>query len=385
MKLQEEDLQATEVSPAAIAAYLRSIGWKRTDDLVRKGARTATQFVSATGATSIWLPLLPETRDYARLLAQAVNTIAEEEARSPEMVLGDVRLTRADLIRVRRPERHDHAIPLKHAPALFTGARDLVAASAMAAHDPRPAFPGRRHSKVVEFLDTVMLGQTEPSSFGIRLLLPLPPSTTAQMALANLGEDASSTDRPFARKVSLVLATALERAREAAASALVDGTFEQFGRAVEAGVSAELCRAIAMLSGDDWGSTVEVSVRYGRVLERRPSLPIVFHGETFGVLQDAAGYLADREPRLDVELEGVVVALRHEGAATGQERQEGRLTLGVVIDGNVKKVNVVLPEPIYSRAVDAYKVERRVAITGNLVREGQKYTLSEPHGFVVLD
>ncbi|MEX1363354.1 MAG: hypothetical protein AB1Z98_09525 [Nannocystaceae bacterium] len=226
-----------------------------------------------------------------------------------------------------------------------------------------------------------MLGQTEPSSFAIRLLFPLPPTMTAQLPLAAV-EEPPEVDRPLSRKVSVVLATAVERARKAVAAALVDGTLDQFRIAVDAGVSAELCRALAMLSGDDWGAQVEVSVRYGGSIERRSPPPIVFQGDSFGVLQDAATYLADQEPRHDVELEGVIVALRHDDA--GQERLEGRLTLGTLVDGSVKKVKVVLPEPTYSRAVDAFKHELKVSITGTLVGEGRGYSLTDPHGFAVL-
>ncbi|MEX1369440.1 MAG: hypothetical protein AB1Z98_40310, partial [Nannocystaceae bacterium] len=111
MRLQEQDLVDARTSPSALAAYLRSAGWHKGDDLIRRGTRTATQFVSSEGGTAVWLPLLPEAKDYGRLLALAVNTIAQRESRAPMTVLDDVRLTRADMVRVRRPERQDHLLP----------------------------------------------------------------------------------------------------------------------------------------------------------------------------------------------------------------------------------------------------------------------------------
>jgi hypothetical protein len=111
---------------------------------------------------------------------------------------------------------------------------------------------------------------------------------------------------------------------------------------------------------------------------------VLFEGDVFAALRDAATFLADQEPRLGVEIEGVVVAL-DTAVPAGHDRREGNLTIGAIVDGNVRRIRVGLPEPIYSRAVEAHRDERRVAVTGNLIREGRHYRLVEPRSFVLLD
>lgn len=188
---------------------------------------------------------------------------------------------------------------------------------------------------------------------------------------------------PFARRVSELIGVSVARARQAALSALVDGTLEQFKHEVSSGVSAELCRAIALLGSGRNDADVEISVAYGGVMARAPSAPVVSSGDAFQVLEDAARFLVDQAPRDRVEVEGLVVEM--DQPITGQRRLEGDLTIGAVIDGKVRKIRVTLQEPDYRRAIEAFKEEKHVVVSGRLVLDGRQYAVEAPTDFVVLD
>lgn len=183
--------------------------------------------------------------------------------------------------------------------------------------------------------------------------------------------------------MSELIGVSVARARQAALSALVDGTLEQFKHEVSSGVSAELCRAIALLGSGRNDADVEISVAYGGVMARAPSAPVVFSGDAYQVLEDAARFLVDQAPRDGVEVEGLVVEM--DQPITGQRRLEGNLTIGAVIDGKVRKIRVTLQEPDYRRAIEAFKEEKHVVVSGRLVLDGRQCAVEAPTDFVVLD
>lgn len=359
--------------PLEVASYLRSTGW--------------TQVQAREGRFAIWthagdheamLPLTRDARDFALRMGDLLAALSRVEDRSQAVILSDLLVTGADVIRIRLADDDlaDGSMPIEEHTRTAQKLRDLMMAAACSAIEQRPVWHTRKPDRAVDYLRGVRVGQTERGSYVLTIISRVPPMLSAE------GERLfGEADEPYERRVTAGLAVALASVERAAESAAATGTSDQFEAAVRRGVSANLCEAIAGLSEEsDARRAIDFGFSWSR--NRPPGREqisrVVIARDRIPYVQEAARLLRERAPIEGFELEGPVVRLeREEGSPSGFA------TVYAVVDETPRRIRLELAEANYVLAVDAHRQGTDVRCIGRLVREGRGFALKDPAGFSV--
>jgi hypothetical protein len=248
----------------------------------------------------------------------------------------------------------------------------MMLAAACAEINVRPNFGPRVPDLVRDYMDNVRLGQTEPGSYVVTVISEV--AAPAQQAI--LPDDAAHLQIPFERRVTSKLVTALGAARDAAHAVILEGEgYGAFDDAVEAGVSANLCDAIARIGTESAGANVQVGVEWA---SSRPSTIAVPPGVSFDsaelpVVREAVAYLRQLGPFENALVSGIVSRLTRE-----KDDEIGTIVIEGDARGEKRKVHVELPDNQYDLAVQAHKTRRPIWIRGTLYKRGRSWVLSDP-------
>jgi hypothetical protein len=231
--------------------------------------------------------------------------------------------------------------------------------------------------KATEYLSKVRMGQTERGSYVLTILSPVAP------ALAPEGElplDLEPSE-PYERQVTRTLAEGLAAMEHAARDAAASGGLAGFEQAVQSGVSANLCDAVAGLSAVSPGEGLDIRIAWSRTrpMTNTVSSRVFLGSDSIPLIQEAARLFKDTAPVEDVEVQGFVTRL-----ARGPTETSGEVTLEGLLDGQLRRAIVELGEGIYSLAVQAHEQRQRVACAGDLVKERGGFRLLNPRHFRVL-
>jgi hypothetical protein len=365
-------------TPAEISMYLRATGWQ----LEERNGITARWIRSAgdEGYFEILQPLDPSSRDYAPRVGDAVATLAVAERRSQLDVLQGMTQVSADVhsVRIFPADEPAGLVALEDAVSAYESVRNLVVAGAypVFAHQHRVVQPPRKPQGLSDFLRTVRIGPASEGSYTLTVHTPIPPRLSQQPALFETGDE--SQDLPVERQVSLQMYRAVRAACAAADDALLtsDG-LDPFTRAVEDGLSANLCEALVGLGGAA-GHPFELSLSLAAARgEVTPLRPVRFRRDHLFVLKEAASELRARTPEEGVVVTGEVVRLHREPGAAGEITLVGR----VDDQEPLRRIWMDLPDDDYESAMRAHQQMREVTVAGNLVRRGTRYVLTSPSGF----
>lgn len=375
MKATIDDPDALRaLGPLDLTAYLRSTGWRQVDRLADKGV-VWTWSSTNGGEFEILLPLSRDLADFVPRMADALSTLERSEKRSRLEILRDLTTAPADVIRIcaQQAEARDGTIPLDDGVELVQRARDMLMAAACAAVQPRAYFPTRKPAEAVAYMARVRLGQTERGSYVMTLLSRVPPS----LEPAKSGQTHLDVEEPFERKVTQTLARALTAVRQAAQDWATTGHFEAFQNAVQKGVSANLCEALAgMAGGSGVADGLEVSFTWSRLrpLETDEPRRISLSADTIPVVQEAARIFRETSPRADFDLVGVVISLHRP-----DPQQPGRVTVLGFVDQAARRVGLELAGSDYELAIQAHRDHRPIRCLGQLVKIGHQFELQKPH------
>lgn len=372
MKARIVDIEALQaVSTLSLHAYLKAQGWQRGDDL---GDRGVVYFWS--DETEIFAPGTIMLADYPSSVAAVIEALSVVEERSEISIFRDLATADHDLIRFRAPDAEgDGSIPINSGVDLFQRSRDALLAAACSAASPRRFFRAFGNREATDYLERVRLGQTEQGSFVVTLVSPVPPSLEDTRQPSFWPE---FSVEPFERKVTRTLSDALKAVREAISDVSRGSDIEAFERSVTRGVSANLCDALSGLIGD--GNGLEISLSWARTRPTPESRTLErFDESEIEVLREAARLLREKEPRPNERLEGFVTRLARDVNAI-----EGTVTLKALIDGDFKSVRVNLDPTLYEQAVNAHTSRQRLALEGDLERQGQRWRLVSPRHVEVL-
>jgi len=312
-------------------------------------------------------------------MGDVLQVLSAFEERSQLPILHDLLVTGADVVRLRLadPDLADASVPLDEGATFIQKAKEMMLAAACAAVGPRAYYPSRKPAQAIDYIRGARLGQTEPGSFIVTIISPVLPSLSGPRG------QRIELEEPYERRVTQVLAVALNSARQAAEDAATSGQVDSFVQAVSRGVSANLCDALAgMGSFSEGNRAVEVQFSWSR---NRPLAPesempdrVLFSPDAFPVIRQAAVYLRETGPREEFEVRGLVVKLDRPEAST-----TGKVTIHGLVDDQPRKVVVELRGPDYHKAVTAHALGRLARCSGALVREGRAFRLHEPYGFAV--
>jgi hypothetical protein len=133
----------------------------------------------------------------------------------------------------------------------------VLLAAASTALAPRAVLSAVTLDQAREFARRVRLGQTERSSSVLTVQSPVRPQLDYRPGVP---AEADVAAVPYERRVMRTLARSLDAVRRSAVDATASGSAQSFVEAVELGVSANLCEAVAGML--DAPETQALSVRF---------------------------------------------------------------------------------------------------------------------------
>jgi hypothetical protein len=360
--------------PIDVMSYLRAAGWLTQSELGDKGVIVTKG--EGLGEQELLVPMRRDLADFAIRMAEVLAGLERVESRSQEEILRDILTTSFDLIRVRSASTSaaDGSIPIGTGVSLFEQARDMMLAAACSTVSPKAYWARRRPPKATGYLEGVRLGQTERGSYVLTIQSPVPP------AFKNaLFED---VDVPFERQVSETLVHSLVSVKDAARQFLISREFEPFRRAVDSGVSANLCDALVALASAAPETGIEISVTYSP--NRPPAqggshVVTAFSPDLIPVIEEASRVFKQTEPAEEFSLIGFVERLDR-----AQGTPDGRIAIRGLVDEQPRRVIVDLPNVWYQQALQAHGENRPVFCVGELVKERRSYELINPRNFTML-
>lgn len=360
MKAQILDTESLcAISPAALAAYARGEGWTKIDAY----GRHADIYI-AEDRPEILLPRTDRLVDYASVVSRLMGIFGEVTQQDELTIYRDLVGADYDVVRVRMIGRQNgDSVLLDEGVELVSQAREMLLAAACATTMPQPVYRAGANRKAIEYMKRVRLGQTEHGSFAVKLMAPVPPT------LQTLSNEAWARfdDEPHERQVTRRLVQALEASRDAAELAHSGDGTPAFESAVARGVSANLCKALARLTGQS--DRLEVSVNWAKTRPTPESRRCISFSESdAGAFNEAARALRAKKPEPDVILFGTVHRLKRD-----EHNIDGQVTFKVDINGRGQSVSSVLDQSNYSVAIHAHEARNPVIVTGDLDRVGQRW------------
>ena len=351
------------VSPLALSAYARSVGWSKTEEF--------GDYSDVYGGNQLPEIIVPRTQrlgDYAQIVARLIAIFSRAAEIEEIQLYNDLVVADRDVTRVRASNGDtDGTIELVQGVALVNGSRDMLLAAACSLPDSRPVYRIGANKEAADFMRRARLGQTETGSFVLTILSPVVPPQVQPPLLTEMQFD----DDPVERKITRRLAQALSATRWAT-SRTVSGDTGAFSDAVSEGTSANFCEALVQVI--EPFPSVDVSTTWSRTRPLRSPRDVVqFSGDDALILREAARSFRIREPRLDERLFGFVQRLKRDESET-----DGTVNLRASVDGKVQSVTVVLSESDYNLAIQAHKDRSPVILQGDLERFGQRWRLSNP-------
>ena len=372
MKVEIRDREALEsLSLVSLLSYLKSHEW--IDDGPWGRGLANLYLKEHSGKTyDIIVPIRDTLPDYAQAMAEAVEAIATVEERSELDVFYDLAGTGADVIRMRAPNGASKGIlSLRQNAALLNDAYRMLASAARAAEKPQATYRSRPSAQVSEYLDSVQPLPSYYEGHTLTLHSPVP----AGIGQTDMGDDYYS---PFPRQATYKLAVALDYASAAIDEALFVDALDPFERAVEYGLSANLCDSVAAMAKQGHG--IEIGLSWAEV---RPSnvgdSEFKFSDRSADVLMEAAKTLRRNEPSFDERVTAQVVRLEREPPDF-----DGKAVMLSMRDGQLIRIRVEFNERDYDRVIKAFRELRTIALDGDVHSVGNTYVLRNPRNLTLM-
>jgi hypothetical protein len=275
-------------------------------------------------------------------------------------------------VRVIHADTADGTIPINDGVLLIAKAKDLLSASAQSVFVKRKHHIGKAPQAAKDYLETLLLGQTEIGSYVVNVIAPL------QQNEALDRETAEAV--PLSQAITLNLVAGLDALTKANEVYEVQGDLKVFDNAVLSGVSANMCDALLGFSGASNNRTFEV------IVTAAPS-PL-FANEPrkfeFGIPQvelliKASGYYKEDYVLPQRQLTGHITKL-----SRPKDETSGTITIDAVVNGVERKVKVALTGDDYHMAVLAHDGAKLVRVEGDVRIKSKAAELLNPINFGVI-
>ena len=372
MKVQIRDRDAmASLTTLNLRSYLKSQGWA---DGGLWGKRASIHAIEHGGRSwEVLAPLRDTASDYAESMAEAVAVLAAVEERSQLDVFRDVQGAGADVIPLVALNGMGQApLSLRQSADLYKDANDLLAAAARAVEKPQAAYRGGMSAAVANYLGQVRPMPSYHAGYSLTLHSPV---------VARLGGEQLelSDDAPFARRVTLQLADALQSANAAVNAAAAGNSLEPFQEAVFSGVSANLCDAVAGLAKDGHG--IGIGIKWAAVRPTgKPPANYQFTSQSADILAEAAKHFRRNEPSYDAKVTATVVKLERY-----PEEFDGRALLWTQREERTVRLQVQFEPAAYDTVIQAFQERKPVALDGDIHPAGAGYELRNPRNLRLIE
>ena len=360
MKVHILDSDALKaVSPGALTSYVRNLGWKKNEPYGEYG-----DIYVGEDKPEIILPRTERLGDYASVVSRLIGIFSEIADSDELSVYRDIISSDHDVIKIRSMgDINDGSVPINDGIEMVVQGRELLLAAACAIGAKQPVYRTGANRSAVDYINQVRLGQTERGSFVLTLMTPVPP----------ILQDEDSTfidDEPYERQVTRCLVRALGAAQLAAEKVHSGEGASAFKQAVECGVSANLCDAVANLVKHT--KALEIRVNWAKTRPNQESRRRFTFSESDGkVFGEAARTFRAKAPKTDQTLYGNVYRLKRD-----KDEIAGQVTFKAYIDEKIQSVRAILDHEEYTKAVSAHNKKNLVVIIGDLERVKQRWHIS---------
>jgi hypothetical protein len=365
------DRRDPQISVEQLQAYLQSKQWVE-DGKIRS---VATIWHRSDDEDSEILVPWPSAKDFIPRIRQALSTVAAYENRLVADVVRDVQRLLSSVISVRvvHEDTSDGTIPINDGVLLIAKAKELLSAAAQSVYSKKRQFAGGAPKEAREYLETLMLGQTEIGSYIINVIAPPQPFAVANVHTA----DAIS----LGHAITLNLVTSLE-ALETASSAYEEvGDLKAFDLAVLAGASSNMCDALLGFSGEKHHRSFEITVT-GTSGPMFPSEPrkFAFDAHKVELLEKVSGYYKDDYVLPQRTLTGHITKL-----SRPKDETSGTIVIDSTLGDIDRKIRVELSGDDYHMAVLAHDNSKLVRVEGDVHIKSKSATLLNPTNFGVIE
>lgn len=321
----------------------------------------------------VLLPV-PHVKDYRQRMRDALLSIASFEARGVSEVINEVKRLFANVIAVRvvADDTKDGTIPINDGVLLIAKAKELLSAAARSLHAKRKQFTRGAPKEAKDYLETLLLGQTEVGSYVVNVIAPV------QNVLSS---DGLATPIPMAQAITASLVSGLTALEKASSEYENDGDFADFDAAVMAGASSNMCDALLGLSGEKHTRTFEITITAASnpMFEMQPK-KFVFDRKRVEVLEKATRYYKGDYVLADRRLTGYITKLSRPKDDTSRT-----VTIDSIVGDVERKVQVELTGDEYHMAVLAHDENKMVRVVGDVHVKSKSAQLLNPKDFGVIE
>ncbi|WP_040165148.1 hypothetical protein [Microbacterium gorillae] len=371
--MDELDLPQESVAPVDVSAWLALRGWQLTASLGDIAQRWQGQNADAV------VPLLRSAPDFSLRWDEMLNRLGAAFQTDAAGVLLAVTKSGSDVAEFRATGQIDDSLPLGDAATFIDSVRRGMQASASSALQPRSYFGHRVPDAARDHARKVRMGQTRRGSYIVPVISRLPMLRPEYADDEVLFDDA--TYQPFARTAMLRLAEGLNAVRDLTHGSAAPSP-RSITEAVGAGVSAELCEAVANTLETESIDGLEVNFSWA---SRLPALKapqaIALEDGAVTVIREVERVLKGAPQVGRQTLIGYVKRLDR-----GEDDEVGRVTLRVLDNDKARNVTVELDDAEYHIAGEANTERKMVSATGILHRTpGHALRLTDVDRFAFQD
>lgn len=359
----------SDVHASSLRQYLERAKWSLVGTLPGLASVWGSP---ANGSVQVAVPEDRSIADYAERVGDVLRVVGEYERRSPLKVLEDVLGTFSGLVSVRVLGADTVAgrIPIRDGLIAVAKIKNLFTAAALAVTpNKRPVYGNNVTKQARNFVDAVLLGQTQVGSYVINAYAP-----------SEWGGGASES-RDFGRSVISSMSVAVGAVK--AALEIDEDTVDRFAAldgAVISGASANLCDALLGFAGASGSRPFDVTIK-SCPAALIPSSTQTFHfgTEVSGRLRIASDYYKGDFTLPNVGLMGPVREL-----SRNSPQGPGQIVVQAVIRGHERSVGISLAESDYHLAVMAHDKGQFVTCKGDVRIKAGRASVSVASEFSVI-
>ena len=342
--------------------YLTQQGWRKT-----KENEVLSIWNKSENPTLATLLRLPKVRtepfdDDVEFLWVALEKLAGYFDSTPEYLVQAVIAHKPVAkqgkvsIRIIGDEVNDGALPFMESLTLLPSVKKLLESFAKSAKALKPKHTNYQSKEVRDFIDTLKLGQTEKGSFILNVIYPIEEPITANTDLHPMS---------FAECVQSRMVTALSQLNHQ-----LNTPQETLGDLVNSGVSADLCDALAAMTGTKGNNDVEI-----KLYESTHPYIFYFNKANTPKVKAISEKLFNEQVSFNhYTIEGVVTN-RH--TATGNLNDGSTIMVKTLLFDKARNITIHLAEKDAAIPEQAVANGLSIKITGNLHLNGTRGTMTD--------